>query len=85
MTKHLNFTVAETSGRTFEISMDKVKEILDEMKKDKYLAEEIENLDLEDDYQLATFFMNFGLDELAKYELDNSRIETVLADSKFTY
>ena len=85
MTKHLNFTVAETSGRTFEISMDRVKEILDEMKKDKYLAEEIENLDLEDDYEVASFFTNNGLNELVKYELDNSRIETVLADSKFTY
>lgn len=84
MTKHLNFTVAETSGRTFEISMDKVKEILDEMKKDKYLAEEIENLDLEDDYEVASFFMNNGLDELVKYELYNSYIETVLADSTFT-
>ena len=85
MTKHLNFTVAETSGRTFEISMDKVKEILDEMKKDKYLAEEIAQVDLEDDYQLATFFMNYGLDEIAKYELYNSHVETVLADSKFIY
>lgn len=84
MTKHLNFTVAETSGRTFEISMDKVKEILDEMKKDEYLAEEIANLNLEDDYEVASFFTNNGLNKLVKYELDNSRIETVLADSKFT-
>lgn len=85
MTKHLNFTVAETSGRTFEISMNRVKEILDEMKKDKYLAEEIENLDLEDDYEVASFFMNFGLDEIAKYELNNDYTELELADSKFTY
>lgn len=85
MTKHLNFTVAETSGRTFEISMDRVKEILNEMKKDKYLAEEIEKLNLEDDYEVASFFTDNGLNELAKYELYNSRIETVLADSKFTY
>lgn len=84
MTKHLNFTVAETSGRTFEISMDRVKEILDEMKKDEYLAEEIAKIDLEDDYQVANFFMNFGLDEIAKYELNNDYIDLVLADSKFT-
>ena len=84
MTKHLNFTVAETSGRTFEISMDKVKEILDEMKKDEYLAEEIENLNLEDDHEIANFFMNFGLDEIAQYELCNDYMELVLADSKFT-
>lgn len=85
MTKHLNFTVAETSGRTFELSMDRVKEILNEMKKDKYLAEEIENLDLEDDYEVANFFMNYGLDEIAKYELCNDYLELELANSKFTY
>lgn len=84
MTKHLNFTVAETSGRTFEISMDRVKEILDEMKKDEYLAEEIAQVNLEDDHEVANFFMNFGLDEIAKYELCNDYVETVLADSKFT-
>lgn len=84
MTKHLNFTVAETSGRTFELSMDRVKEILDEMKQDEYLAEEIENLNLEDDYQLATFFMNYGLDTIAKYELNNDYTELELANSKFT-
>lgn len=83
MTKHLNFTVAETSGRTFEISMDKVKEILNEMKKDEYLAEEIARINLEDDYQIANFFVNFGLDEIAKYELNNDYIDLVLTDSEF--
>lgn len=82
--KYLNFTVAETSGRTFEISMDKVKEILDEMKKDEYFAEEIEKINLEDDYEIANFFMNFGLDEIAKYELNNDYMDLTLADSKFT-
>ena len=84
MTKHLNFSVAESSGRTFELSMDRVKEILDEMKQDEYLAEEIENLNLEDDYQLATFFMNYGLDTIAKYELKNDYIELELVEHKFT-
>ena len=84
MTKHLNFSVAESSGRTFEISIERVKEILDEMKQDEYLAEEIENLDLEDDYQLATFFMNYGLDAIAKYELKNDYIELELVEHKFT-
>ena len=85
MTKHLNFTVAESSGRTFELSIERVKEILDEMKQDKYLAEEIEKLNLEDDYQLANFFMNYGLDEIAKYELKNDYLELELVAHKFTY
>lgn len=84
MTKYLNFTVAESSGRTFELSMDRVKEILDEMKQDEYLAEEIEKLNLEDDYQLATFFMNYGLDAIAKYELKNDYLELELVEHKFT-
>lgn len=83
-TKYLNFSVAETSGRTFEISMNKVKEILDEMKKDEYYAEKIENIDLEDDYAIASFFVNFGLDEIAKYELNNDYVELTLTESKFT-
>lgn len=82
--KHLNFSIAETSGRTFEISMDKVKGILEDMKQDKYLADVVAQVNLEDDYQVASFFMNFGLDEIAKYELSNDYVNLELANSKFT-
>ena len=84
MTRYLNFTVAETSGRTFELSVEQIKEIIEKMRQDKYLAEEIAKVDLKDDYQVASFFMNFGLDEIAKYELNNDYTDLVLADSKFT-
>ena len=83
MAKYLNFTVAETSGRTFEIPMDKVKEILEYMKQDEYLAEEIAQIDLEDSYQVANFFMNFGLDEISRYEFGNDYFDLTLAEHKF--
>ena len=78
--KYLNFTVAETSGRTFELPLDKAKEIIKRLKEDDYLSDE--DVDLDDDYEVANFLMNFGLDEIAKYELSKDYIDLVLADHK---
>ena len=78
--KYLNFTVAETSGRTFELPLDKAKEIIKRLKEDDYLSDE--EVDLDDDYEVANFLMNFGLDEIAKYELSNDYVDLVLADHK---
>ena len=79
--KYLNFTVAETSGRTFELSLDKAKEIIKRLKEDAYYLSD-EEVDLDDDYEVAHFLMNFGLDEITKYELSNDYVDLVLADHK---
>lgn len=80
MAKFLNFTVAETSGRTFELPLEKAVEIIKQMQKDEYFEEK--EVNLEDGYEVANFLMNFGLDEIAKYELNNDYIDLVLADNK---
>ena len=78
--KYLNFSVAETSGRSFEIPMDKVEEIIKEIKEDDYYAEE--EVDFNDSYEVAKFLMNYGLDEITKYELSNDYVELELACSE---
>ena len=76
--KFLNFTIAETTGRTFEIPYDKALEIIERIKKsDKYLAEE----STEDEYEMARFFEEAGLDEIAKYELDNDYFQSEIASA----
>ena len=80
MTKFLNFTVAETSGRTFELPLEKAVEIVKQMQEDEYY--DGQEVDLENSYEVANFLMNFGLDEIAKYELSNDYVDLVLADNK---
>ena len=80
--KYLQFTIAETTGRTFEIPMDKLEEIIKTLKDgDKFLQDE--EIDTTDAYEVASFLNRSGLlDEIYNYEKDNSYIETVVADSK---
>ena len=78
--KFLNFTVAETSGRTFELPLEKAVEIIKQMQEDEYF--DGQEVDLEDSYEVANFLMNYGLDEIAKYELNNDYVDLVLADNK---
>ena len=80
--RYLQFTVAETTGRTFEIPMDKLEEIIKTLKDgDKFLQDE--EVDTTDAYEVASFLNRNGLlDEIYNYEKDNSYIETVVADSK---
>ena len=80
--KYLQFTVAETTGRTFEIPMDKLEEIIKTLKDgDEFLQDE--EVDTTDAYEVASFLNRNGLlDEIYNYEKDNSYIETVVADSK---
>lgn len=75
MTKFLNFTVAETSGRTFEVPMDKVQELIKERG--------IEDVDFNDDDEVASILKDELLDELASYEKDNQFVEVELCCSKF--
>lgn len=80
--KYLQFTVAETTGRTFSIPMDKLEEIIKTLKDgDEFLQDE--EVDTTDAYEVASFLNRNGLlDEIYNYEKDNSYIETVVADSK---
>lgn len=80
--KYLQFTVAETTGRTFSIPMDKLEEIIKTLKdSDEFLQDE--EVDTTDAYEVASFLNRNGLlDEIYNYEKDNSYIETVVADSK---
>lgn len=75
MTKFLNFTVAETSGRTFEVPMDKVQELIKE--------HGIEDVDFNADDEVASILKDELLDELASYEKGNSFVEVELCCSKF--
>ena len=80
--KYVQFTVAETTGRTFSIPMDKLEEIIKTLKDgDEFLQDE--EVDTTDAYEVASFLNRNGLlDEIYNYEKDNSYIETVVADSK---
>ena len=79
--KYLNFTVAETSGRTFELPLEKAIEIIKRIKEeDKYIDDEV---DFTDEDEVAEFFVHNGyLSEVANYETSNEHVETVLADSR---
>lgn len=75
--KFLNFSITEETGRTFEIPYDKALELIEEIKADnKHLADEKTS----NEYEMAHFFTQAGLDEIAKYELDNDYFESTLTD-----
>ena len=80
MTKFLNFTIAETSGRTFEVPMDKVLELVERHKRD-YSDYENKSIDVTDSYDLAKVLMNYT-DDIANYELNNDYVDWEIADSK---
>lgn len=80
--KYLNFTISETSGRTFEVPMDKVQEIINDHIKDYAEFGETVDVDINDDYDLACILTEH-LDDLATYELSNDYIETEVACSNF--
>ena len=80
MTKFLNFTIAETSGRTFEVPMDKVLELVEQHKRD-YSEYENKDIDITDSYDLAKVLMNYT-DDIANYELNNDYVDWEIADSK---
>ena len=83
MTKFLNFTIAETSGRTFEVPMDKVLKLVEKYKQD--MLEDtglIPDTDINDDYEVAQILKDFFLDEISENEKGNDYYETTLSDSK---
>lgn len=80
--KYLNFTIAETSGRTFEIPLDKVKSFIEKVQaEDFFMAQE--EVDFEDSYSMAQFLNNNGLlDELHSYERCNDTFESEVVEHK---
>ena len=68
---NLKFSVTEISGRTFEIPMDKAKEVLDSYGVDYSTWNEDE---------MAEELYNFYSDDILKYEKDNCYFESHVQD-----
>ena len=83
--KYLNFSISETSGRTFEVPMDKV-----EMLVEQYRQEAFENtgvmpsVDLTNVYEIAQIVTDFYLDDVAEDEKNNGYYEITLDNANFT-
>ena len=75
--KFLKFSVVETTGRTFEIPMSKVKELLKESDEDTSSWNEVDMADfLYNTYEIQ--------DNILKYEKDNSCYESYIQDEEIT-
>ena len=81
--KYLNFTIAETSGRTFEVPMDKVQELLRTAQEEAKKYGDTLEVDLEDDYEVARFLVDYCLDEISEDEKANDYLDIQLSDSNF--
>lgn len=80
--KYLNFSIAETSGRTFEIPMDKVEELIKEAQKEAEEYGDTLEVDLNDDYEVSRILTDWCFDNIAEFETANDYLEITLADSK---
>lgn len=77
--KFFNFSIAETTGRTFELPYEKALELIKSIKEtDEYMT----NFEIEDENDMARFFESYGLDEISQYELDNSYAETEVTNAE---
>lgn len=83
MAKFLNFTIAETSGRTFEVPMDKVQELLRTAQEEAKKYGDTLEVDLEDDYEVAQFLVDYCLDEISADEKANDYLDIQLCNSEF--
>jgi hypothetical protein len=73
--KFLKFSVVETTGRTFEIPMSKVKELLKKSDEDTSSWNEVDMADfLYNTYEIQ--------DNILKYEKDNSCYESYIQDEE---
>lgn len=73
--KSLKFSVVETTGRTFEIPLSIVKELLKESDEDTSNWNEVDRAD---------FLYNEIPDSLGKYEKENSYFESYIQDEEIT-
>ena len=83
MTKFLNFTVAETSGRTFEVPMKRVIGLVTTAQEEAKKYGDTLEVDLEDDYEVARFLVDYCLDEISADEKANDYYDVQLSSSKF--
>ena len=79
--KYLNFSIAETSGRTFEVPMDKVQELLRTTQEEAKKYGDTLDVDLKDDYEVARFLVDYCLDEISEDEKANDYLDIQLSDS----
>jgi hypothetical protein len=82
--KYLNFSIAETSGRTFEVPMDKIKRLVEQERAIAKAHGVTFDINLEDDYDLAHFLVDYCLDEISADEKANDYLGIQLSSSKFT-
>ena len=71
--KFLKFSVVETTGRTFEIPMEKVKELIKNADEDTSSWDEVD---------MADFLYNSVQDEIFSYEKENSYFESYIQDEE---
>lgn len=71
--KFLKFSVVETTGRTFEIPMEKVKELIKDADEDTSSWNEVD---------MADFLYNSLQDEVLTYEKENSYYESYIQDEE---
>lgn len=71
--KFLKFSVVETTGRTFEIPMEKVKELIKNADEDTSSWNEVD---------MADFLYNSVQDEIFSYEKENSYFESYIQDEE---
>ena len=73
--KFLKFSVVETSGRTFEVPMEKVKELIKNSEEDTSSWDEVD---------MADFLYNSLKDEVLTYEKENSYYECYIQDEEIS-
>lgn len=71
--KFLKFSVVETTGRTFEIPMEKVKELIKNADEDTSSWNEVD---------MADFLYNSLQDEVLTYEKENSYFDSYIQDEE---
>ena len=71
--KFLKFSVVETTGRTFEIPMEKVEELIKNADKDTSSWNEVD---------MADFLYNSLQDEILTYEDENSYFDSYIQDEE---
>ena len=82
MTKYLNFSITEETGRTFELPMEEAAKIVNQIKENDEYVKDVK-VDVTDGHSIAKFLVWYGyLDEVARYEIDNDYIEQLLCDTK---
>ena len=74
MTKFLNFSVVETTGRTFEIPLDKAIELIK--------ASTDEDISNWNEVDMADFLYNQLSDNVLAYEKDNCYYESHIQDEE---